>query len=255
MDITNVSNVSTSDASIATEDNSESKGSVSAMEKSTEGVNPIAEDSAEKRSMSHKGFLHKCKSKAAVAAGAFIAAHRDWITSGELGAMTAPILMKLDNKELLPTPALQEIQNAVLNHMLIVNQRSTEEAIGKEPTAGGFGRKAEPKAHQAMIVNSKGEVQVRIKENGEDEDLIKEFDMPQDGVRWIDRRLVECSSDCYAIFSHNRTHQEEIITRDDAMSRVFAKAKQPTMKPQTKTTSKLSFGVKAKQSHAKFSHG
>jgi hypothetical protein len=208
-------------------------------------------EAKKERNMTEKGFLHKSNGK--IAADAFLAQHRAWLETGELAMVTTPILRKLDDKEVLPTPALDEIRTVVFNHMIAKAAAKAEDSI-LNPKTGG--RSAAPKNWVSKILNEKGEIQTRVTEKGETEELEKGFDLSSDADRWSDRRLVECSSDCYAVVSHSMMPIETIIRRDDAMSRIFKIAKGPSMKAQPKGGSgRLSFGVKVKEDRARFSSG
>jgi hypothetical protein len=210
-----------------------------------EAKNQASKSPAKERKMTEKGFLHKSQGK--IAADAFLAAHRQWLETGELALATTPILRKLDQGEILPTPALHEVQVAVMNHMVAMAHRKTVEA--KNAPA------AKPKNWTTTIFNAKGEVQTRIKEDGEVEDLIKGFDLSSDADRWADRRLVEGASDWYAEVTHAMMPIKTVILRDDAMARVFKKVGSPVMKRVGGTTSSLSFRPKAHEDRSRFSAG
>src|SRR5579864_9472553 len=81
------------------------------------------------RKMSPKGFLHKCTTKAANSAIAFLAAHRTFLETGELAIKTSPLLAKLDAGELLPTPCLKEIQYAVMTHIIESDQNKLDAKV------------------------------------------------------------------------------------------------------------------------------
>lgn len=204
------------------------------------------------RIMSPRGFLHKASGK--VSADAFLAQHRAWLQSGDLATLTTPILVKLDNKEVLPTPALEEIKGAVLSHMLLKEATKNEDAILNPPPA------ATPKPWIATVYNAKGEVQTKLNAKGEEVDIQEGFILGQDAERWTDRRLVEGASDWYGVIAHTvMTHNGEplsqVILRDDAMARVFQEKKGPAMKSQSKSAGKLSFGVKVHNDRSIFSKG
>ncbi len=205
------------------------------------------------RKLTPKWFLHKTTTKAANSALAFITAHRDFLTMGELASKTSPILAKLDNKELFPTPALNQIKQAVLDHMIALEANKFEQAIEKAQNDEAQGKKSKP--FVAQILNAKMELCTRLKDNGEIEELQKEFDLPQEAQRWCDRRLVEGAPDWHATIDDARTGTHEYILRNESIQRTFRKKKGPTMHPRKMTTDKLSFGVRAKQDRASFSHG
>lgn len=204
------------------------------------------------RVMTPRGFLHKASGK--VSADAFLVQHRAWLESGELAPIALPILRKLDFQEIMPTPALDEIRGAVLDHMLTKETKKAENAILNPAPAG------KTKPWVATIYDVKGNIQTRINAKGEEEELQEGFDKSSDADRWTDRRLVEGASDWFGVVSHTTiTVKGEplstIIMRDDAMARHFKTPKGPAMKAQAKSSGKLSFGVKCNNDRAVFSKG
>lgn len=211
-----------------------------------------------KHSMSAKGFLHRASGKAANAALGFIAAHRAWLETGELSAVTSPILAKIDSKELLPTPGLDAIKKVVFDHMI------TQES---KKAAASLDRSANPSEHrsskpvEATVYNVKGEiVSVLNEKTDEYVDLVKNFDRFQDAKGWCDLRLIDCEPGCHAEVKHSKLIVKgapltEIITREDAFARIFKKGKSPLCKVTGVSTSKLSFGQKCKNDHFNFSKG
>jgi hypothetical protein len=209
-------------------------------------------ESKKPRVMTPRGFLHKASGK--VSADAFLTQHRAWLESGELAEVALPILRKLDFQEILPTPALDEIRGAVLDHMLTKETKKAENAILNPAPA------AKRKPWMATIYDAKGEIQTRINAKGEQEDLQETFDKSSDADRWTDRRLFEGASDWFGVVSHTTiTIKGEplstIIMREDAIARILQKPKGPAMKSQAKSSGKLSFGVKVSNDRAVFSKG
>ena len=230
------------------------------------------------RVMSAKGFLHKSNS-AKVSASAFLLAHREWLTTGDLGNVTTPILVKLDetkaeliaakkDTEIVAAVALEEIRVVVLNHMLIkqtteaedrLKEQSERVARGEAPTAS---KPRVPKMWEATIYNAKGEIQFRT--NNETGELIKlqeGFDHSSDADGWTDRRLFDAASDCYGVIICTKMNGRDgkpltlTVIREDAIARIMRKPKGPAMHKQAKSTNSLGFGVKAKQDHSSFSRG
>lgn len=201
------------------------------------------------RVMSCKGFLFKAGTKAANSATAFLSQHREWLTTGELAQVCSPILAKVDSKELMPTPALNEIKVAVLNHMLIMDAQKAEKSMNGETSS------ASSKNVLAQVFNADGTIATRVKKNGDVEDLIDNFNLGQEAMRWVDRRLFDAAPGCYATVTHMNPAFEDTITRDEAIERILRKPKGAVLKASSKSTSKLSFGVKVKQDTANFSRG
>lgn len=205
--------------------------------------------------MTFKGFLSKASGK--VSADAFLASHRAWLENGELASLTSPILRKLDEKAILPTPALEDIKSLVMNHILTATSITPSEQSNKLPKE----TKAPIKSWIATIYDGKGEVQTHTKPDGSQEDLCKSFDTASDADRWTDRRLFEGASDWYGVVSHtsmlNKYNEplSSVIMRDDAMGRILQVSKGPVMKGQSKSAGKLSFGVKVHNDRSVFSRG
>jgi hypothetical protein len=205
------------------------------------------------RKMTPKGFLHKSNGK--LSAEAFLKQHREWLTTGELAQFTSPILRKLDEKEILPTPALAEIKAVVLSHHLAVEVHKAEVAMEKasEPTT--------KKNYLVTIRDAEGNVCTRINEKGETVDLRQSFDIGSDAEGWADRRLFEGASDWFGIIEMTKMFKADgspisnIVLRQDAIARILKVKKSAVMKSKPKSTNSLGFGVKVSQSVAKFSHG
>lgn len=199
------------------------------------------------RKMSPKGFLHKTTTKAAGSAMAFLATYRDYLLTGEVAVATSPIIARLDAGTVMPTPALEEVKAAVFAHMRKQDSLKAEASIEKEQAP----KKTKP--HVGTIYDETGAIATRVNNEGEVEDLIKSFDLPQECQRWIDRRLVEAAPRSYATMDHVKTAQQETITRDEAHERIFKVKSGPVFKPQSKSTPRLGFGVKAHPSKSTFS--
>lgn len=199
------------------------------------------------RKMTAKGFLHKASTKAANAAAGFIAQHRAFLETGELAEFTSPILNKLDQKEILPTPALDAIKAVVLGHMLAMQVKQAEETIAKGEATGTS------KPWTATIYNAKGEVCTRINEKGKEEDLSKTFDLSSDADRWVDRRLFDGASDWFGVIQGHGV--ESTIIREDAIARILKQKKGPATRKVGSTSSSLGFKAKAVQDRCYFSRG
>lgn len=211
-----------------------------------------------KRTMSAKGFLHKSNGKAALNAIAFLAAHREWLQTGELALFTTPILLKVDSRELMPTPALEQIKEVVLAHHLAEEIRIAQEKMAKagEPTEG------KSKNYVATVWNSKGEIVQAPDSNGKIKDLKDSFDTSTQAERWADNRLFEGAPDWFCVVETTHVFKQDgspftaTILRDDSIARILKRPKAPVMKAQKSGKGgKLSWGVKVHESKASFSHG
>lgn len=198
--------------------------------------------------MTAKGFLHKTTTKAANSAMAFIQSHRDWLMTGELAMLTSPIIKKLDEQSLLPTPALREIQYAVMNHIIESDRRKAEAAMDSSNDSVN-----KSKAWQAIIYDGAGSICTIINNKGKEENLVKGFEHASEGDRWIDRKLFDGASDWYGEISGHGTIVR--VNRAEAIARLLKKPKGPAIHQSSKSTGALGFGVKASQDRASFSRG
>jgi len=199
------------------------------------------------RKMTPKGFLHKTTTKAANSAIAFLAQYRAFLTTGELAERTSPIIAKVDAGELLPTPALKEIQYAVMTHIIEADAAKVDQAVEAGP-------KQTKKPWRASIYDAAGVLQTRINTKGEEEDLVKGFDLGQEADRWADRRLFEGTHGWYAVVEHTIIPNISTrVERGDSMARILKQPKGPAIHQKGKSTKTLGFGVKAKQTRVTFS--
>jgi hypothetical protein len=209
-------------------------------------------DTKKTRVMSIKGFLHKAGGR--VSAAAFLEQHRAWLQTGKLAEVTSSILRMWDEKQLLPTPALDRIKDAVLAHHLRVETQKAEKQLAAEQEGSPSGHSSKPWV--VTCYDSKGHVCSRTKSTGEVVDIHQTFQLQQRASEWADRRLVhDCASDCFAVIIHQPSGLEVVILRGDAMARVFPKVKAPISKRTGVRDDRLSFGAKVAQSRAHFSHG
>lgn len=210
------------------------------------------------RKMTNKMFLHRSAGKAAINASAFLEQHREFLQTGELALFAAPILLQVDSKELMPTPALERIKEVVLAHHLADEIRIAQEKMEKadEP---GEGKSSKP--YLAIIWNSKGEIQQAVDANGKMKDLRQSFDKSTQAESWVDNRLFHGASDLFGTIEATKLFKQDgsvftaTVLRVDAIGRVLKVPKGPVMKARPKSTGKLGFGVKCKPSHASFSRG
>lgn len=200
------------------------------------------------RVMTSKGFLYRASGKAANSAEAFLKQHRDWLVTGELAQMTSPILAKLDNKEILPTPCLENIKSVVYGHMLASDARKADQAIEKATSSKSS------KTYIATIYDANGLVVNRTTKDGEQEDLIKGFDFSQRAKDWIDLRLVEAAPNCYGVMEHVTSDYAEVVCRGDAIARALRAKKTPFMHV-NKSNGRLTNVMRVKGGISHFSNG
>jgi hypothetical protein len=200
------------------------------------------------RKMTDKGFLHKASGKAANSAKAFLAAHREYLLTGTLGILTEPILVKLDKGQILPTPALGEIRNVVMSHMIAAEIAKGQAKIERaaEP--------AKPKNYTATIYTEAGEIATRINAEGETVNMVQGFEDYIRAQDWCDRRLALDSGNGWtAKVVDNRDQREVEVDRDDAFARFYKRPKSASMK--VKGVGDGKWRMRAKGDHFNFSRG
>jgi len=198
--------------------------------------------------MTPKGFLKKLNSKAAASALCFLSKYREYLTSGDLAETLQPIVEKLDSGELLPTPALSEIRQAVMSHIIAVEAAKAEKAIARANTPA----RGSSKAFQAVILNQAGLVQTYVNNQGEVKELRQNFKLPQEAERWCDRRLFDYPH-CYGEVLHHGSPWET-IGREDSIARILKRPKGAVIK-RSPTPGKLSGQIKIRSKHQSFSQG
>jgi len=199
---------------------------------------------ATSKKMTAKGFYNKLNSKAAASALGFIAAHREYLMSGELSELTKPVLDRVDSGELFPTPAISELKQIVAGHILAMEKAKADKAIERSSRVST--RTA--KAFEAVILDNAG----RIVLDDEGNDLRKAFEKPQDAERWVDRRLFDNPNTVGEVL-HNGSPWET-IERGDSIARILKRSKRPFMK-KSPTPGKLSGQIKIRGKSQSFSMG
>lgn len=211
------------------------------------------------RKMSPKGFLSKA-TKPNISAAGFLAQHREYMLSGEMAIVLSPIVAKVDAGELEVSLAVDMAATSAMHHIMATNilkgQRSIQAQGQGSKTVKVSRGPRQIKDWTAAIYNSEDVIQIRTKENGEEEEMYKEFDKSSEADRWVDRRLsLDCGPDCYGEVIHTPSARRTVILRDDALARFYKKPKGPTMKPQPGGGGSLSFRPKVKESKVTFSGG
>lgn len=199
-----------------------------------------------KKGMSFKGFIAKA-TKPNVSAAAFLKAHRDYMTTGELSPILSPVLNKVDMGELLPTPALNVIAAAVMNHIIASDLKKLDDKLNQPAP------KAKP--WTVSIFDHNHVIQTRVTEQGEVEELIKGFDDASSADRWSMRQLVDGGSDWYAEIKHTSLPIHTRMERSEALATLLKKPKGPSVHQKATTTKSLGFGVSCKQDRSSFSRG
>lgn len=188
----------------------------------------------------------------------FIAAHREYLVTGELADITSPIVAKVDEKAIMPTPALQEIQAVVWAHCMAVDMAKAEASILKSSTSSGSTK--EPLPFEARIIDTAGNIQFRTTANGEEKELRQTFNMPQDAERWVHRQLFDGAPDWTGEITWALCPEKLVdfkvrkIARETAIQVTLRKGPGPVMH-KTGATGGLSSKMKCKPFTAKFSHG
>lgn len=198
--------------------------------------------------MTLKGFLHRSKGK--VSSIAFLSQHKEWLLSSEVKDLISPIFSTIDNGELMPTLALNNIRQVIYDHMIV---RKNEEFKNLEDkNRRKYFAKKEGK-FVVTIFDAQKKVVLEKKPTGWFE-LVKSFELPQDAQRWADRKLIN-NVGCFGeIQSYGKMY--EIIEREGSLFRILRTVKKTVYKRLSKNnTNRLSFGVKACQKTTKFSTG
>jgi hypothetical protein len=209
------------------------------------------------RKMTIKRFIHAA-STSKVSPITLIAANQEFLSSDELSDITGPILARIQNGDVLPTPGMNELCQALFAYSLVQKVKQAEKDLEKESNPGK-GR-ATTKAYSATVYNEKHEVCQRINEKGNAVNITANFDLSSEADSWADRRLIEGASDWYAVIvSNTMTGKDGLplsltITRDDAFARIYKQGRSAVCKGPAKSSS-LKWVGKAKQDHAKFSRG
>lgn len=197
------------------------------------------------RKMTEKGFLNKASGK--LSAAAFIAQHRQFLSTGTLASLTAPILAKLDAREIMPTPALDEIRQAVLTHMIAKDIAKGEAAMNAPPRT--------VKPYTATVYDAGGNVAIRTTEDGEIKELISNFDDTSGAEGWCDRRLDTEGPGAYALIVHHTTARVMRIERDDSIARLCGTRRPGPVMKQQGSSGGIGWNMKAKGDHFYFSRG
>jgi hypothetical protein len=197
---------------------------------------------SEDRKMTPKGFLHKAK--IAKSALAFFAAHRDYMLTGELAPITAPILEAVEAKAKMPTPALSEMIQAVFSHNMVASVEAAKRSQERSQAAA----EKPPENYTVRVLSPKGET---LLEEG--------FEMPQRAEDFAARRLAnDCEQGCIAQILHLHSSVVTTMDRDQAVERVFGRQPghvAPTCQRKSTSTPRLGFGVKVRNDVARFSRG
>lgn len=212
---------------------------------------------SKERKMTGKGFLHK-SGRANISAASFLKEYRQWLTTGNLSDHTSPILAKLDSGELLPTPCLDEIRQAVLKHHLLTEQRKAEESMSKASEPGSGGGTSKP--YVATVYDAKGNVCTRETDDGQ-KDLVQGFENSIEAQGWCDRRLFEGQVDWHAVIVNTLLSDKEgnpfsmNVMRNDSIGRILRPKGQPSTRKVGKTSANLSSKMRAVGDRFHFSKG
>jgi len=203
--------------------------------------------------MTLKGFLYKASGK--ISAQAFLSQHREWLENGEVKEIISPILSKVDTGEMYPTPALEEIRLAVYSHMMARESQIIEEKKEKDLLRKKFFASKAGKFLSTIYDNDNNIVtELKNKDGIEEEvELVKHHNMPQDAVRWIDRKLIDLPN-CFGIIEYMGKYYST-VERSDSLFRVLKKPAKCACRKTAATQSRLSFGMKVYNDVARFSRG
>lgn len=192
--------------------------------------------------MSVKSFLNK-SFKSMFSAAAFLSEHKNWLLNGELSPYTKEILSKLDNGEITPIIALNEINKSLM--LLQLNSPS------KKKVTVSSKKKISNKAYTVCVYDKDH----NILSNEDEEDLIKSFDHSFRAHDWAYRNLCDAPNDSYAVVSNSLSGISLTVSQRMAYSQMFKRKSSPLSRKKFPSSSSLSFQPKTKNYVAKFSHG
>jgi hypothetical protein len=209
-----------------------------------------------------KMFLHRATGKALASAAGFLQQHREFLLTGEFASVTAPILEKIDAKELMPTPGLQAIRQAVMDHLLFLSVKEHSEKIETIQASVAEVSDVETVEEKdnnpwtVRILNADGNVCTRMTSKGKVEELIKSFPRASAADRWSVLRLLGESVGCVAEMTNHRIpNLKTTMLRDDAVAEYFKKGPSCSCHVKSTSGSALSFRPKVHETRATFSHG
>lgn len=228
----------------------------------------MTEETKKSRGMSVNGFLAKSV-KPNLSASGFLSAHRDYMLTGELAPILAPIVAKIDeakeialsvksDTEAVARAGVGIISRAVMDHIVKSDIAKHEARLSRPAKVAVIkvAKERTPKNWIATVFDSKDVVQTRINDDGEEEELIKGFDMSGDADKWLDRRLaLDGASDWYGVIEHTHSSVRVNVLRQDSIHRIFRSKKGPASHQKGTSTKSLGFGVKCGNDVAKFSRG
>lgn len=206
------------------------------------------------RKMTAKWFLSLAARGGTKSASAFLAAHREWLETGELADEAAPVLLSIDTKETLPTPGLEVIMKAALNHVMAQDQLKVENQINRPPREYKI-----DKPYVAIVYNQDGTV-ATTKVDGNDKELCSGFDHPQEADRWCQRRLNEGGTGQYAevtwakVLGKSGSPMVTRHERDSAIKAMAPRTRSPYMHT-NRSNGSLKSRMSVGQTQVRFSRG
>ena len=172
-----------------------------------------------------KGFLAKANAK--VSATAFLAEHKAWLLTGTRRLLTEPILIKLEKGEIFPTPALQEIKQAVMSHEIATNILQGESKMSEAKETSPFTATI---YEGNKVVTTKSTVKTKDGDKVVDKPMVMNFDSHYKAEEWAARRLTEGGSSWRAEIRENGSGKVSNLNRDKAFSRLVPIKHTPTMR-------------------------
>jgi hypothetical protein len=220
-----------------------------------------------------------------VSAEGFLHAHREWLRTH---SFLSPILEAYDSNLLMPTPTLQAIQSALVDHMLLQQIRKQEAKMaaaeeGEEAVSAPYtitlfvkavSRSGEESVQEGTItevvgyriLTEEGDVWVKTRDQAEGHHIM-ERKVKVSPAQWnahsfgeamnlADRQLFRREDSVHAVIVNTqgipiRTE----VSRGDALARVLRSPKRAAEKGTGKTSSSLKWVGRARQDRASFSHG
>lgn len=206
------------------------------------------------KEMSATSFLNKAVKNSHCAA-AFLVKHRDYIVQGSLRQILYPILRQVDMGEMMPTPALMKMQETLLTHIYVVEEENYYQQQEKKLAKVQARQEKQDKLWSAVVYDENGNIATYVKNNGETDTCEKTFEKASEANRWTDRHLFNGGVNYLGEITNVSLNVREVITRSQAIERILKAKRNPVMHSNSKTTGKLSFGMKVKQDTCSFSRG
>lgn len=197
-----------------------------------------------------KGFVSKA-TKGNVSASAYLAANREFLTTGKVGEIAAPVMARLAAGQVYPTPALQELCKLLMGAAISADIARGEASIERAERGEGT-----TKPYTATVYDDRGAVAVRVTDEGDEKPMTQNFDAINRADEWCERRLVNDGGPGWtAQVRDNRTGKVTEVQRDLAFGRVLKSTGGTVSTGGGGGNGRHAWGMKVSETRPKFSHG